>query len=122
LQPILKILSCIAPNLTIACEQCVLTYSLFIILMFFIWSGNHKFCIQFLRLRGLQSLNDCSRRREFLCRLYRVIINFIITILYMLYRVIINFIITLYNLHKNSHLKLIQTVVKECGISMGSGI
>jgi hypothetical protein len=31
-------------------------YSLIhIILMFFIWSGNHKFHIQFLRLLGLQS-------------------------------------------------------------------
>jgi hypothetical protein len=52
MQPILKIFSCFAPNLTPVCERCV---CLHIILMFFIWSGNHKFYIQFLRLLGLQS-------------------------------------------------------------------
>jgi hypothetical protein len=40
----LKILSCFATNLTPVCEGCVFTYS-----SFFIWSGNHKFYIQFLR-------------------------------------------------------------------------
>jgi hypothetical protein len=45
-------LNCFAPNLTPVCERCVRIH---IILMFFIWSGNHKFYIQFLRLLGLQS-------------------------------------------------------------------
>jgi hypothetical protein len=49
MQPILKILSCFAPNVTHVCSL------IHIILMFFIWSGNHKFYIQFLRLLGLQS-------------------------------------------------------------------
>jgi hypothetical protein len=73
-------------------------YSLMhIILMFFTWSGNHKFYIQFLRLLGLQSfvifvekaetgqflflirliLNrfTCSRRHPFLS--YGVMTNFL---------------------------------------------
>jgi hypothetical protein len=57
LQPILKILSYFVPNLTpMLCERCVLTihiiHIIHIILMFVIWSGNHKFYIQFLRLLG----------------------------------------------------------------------
>jgi hypothetical protein len=36
------------------CERCVLTY-LHHFDVFFMWSGNHKFYIQFLRLLGLQS-------------------------------------------------------------------
>jgi hypothetical protein len=37
-------------NLSPVCERCLFTYS-----SFFIWSGNHKFYIQFLRQLGLQS-------------------------------------------------------------------
>jgi hypothetical protein len=40
----------ILTNLTPVCERCVFTYS-----SFFVWSGNHTFFIQFLRLLGLQS-------------------------------------------------------------------
>jgi hypothetical protein len=43
LQSILKILSCFAPNLTHHFDD------------FFMWSGNHKFYIQFSRLLRLQS-------------------------------------------------------------------
>jgi hypothetical protein len=41
-------LSCFAPNLTPVCERCVPTHLFISILMFFIWSGNHKFYTQFL--------------------------------------------------------------------------
>jgi hypothetical protein len=54
LQLILKILSCCAPTLTPVCERCVLTYS-HNLMFFFMWSGNHKFYIQFSRLLRLQS-------------------------------------------------------------------
>jgi hypothetical protein len=40
-------------NLTPVCERCVLTYSHYFDV--FMWSGNHKFYIQFSRLIRLQS-------------------------------------------------------------------
>jgi hypothetical protein len=37
------------------CQQCQLCELIHILLIFFIWSGNPKFYIQFLRQLGLQS-------------------------------------------------------------------
>jgi hypothetical protein len=48
-----EILSCFASNLTPVRERCVL--NIHIILMFYLWSGNHKFYIQGSRLLRLQS-------------------------------------------------------------------